>query len=347
MNPTFGNETTNHQHKIAVCSTDNWFGNVIARSLILDCGKRSVVTIRCLAQDTNNKCVKKLERLGGEIHRIDYERPETIRNALHGVEFLIFISEADKNRVKEARIMADAASERDVNNAIIMSLEGAEDGEGKILGEFREMEKVVGERMRNSCVVRNAFLQQAFFLWSPNIEDRGEINMTPRDSNEWAPVNLDDIISAIVCLMLQDGKMVSELSKKNRNKVYCLTGPELTCGRGIADTINRVIQDRGDVEYKTVNRRQLEDYLSKLAEEDRERNRDCDRDCDPNLDDMDDCLLEQRDGIYLIQRGLALLHECLANFFRNTQQSLECGKLTFIEGVNRLVSATTLFDEVN
>ncbi|CAG8492930.1 14328_t:CDS:2 [Gigaspora rosea] len=315
----------NHHQKIAVCATDHWFGNVIARSLLLD-GKHNIV-VRCLAQDTN-KHVKKLDRLGGEIHRIDYDRPETIKDALHGVNFLIFIGEADKNRVKEAKVMADAAADRDVDNAIILSVEGAEDGDGKIMNDFREMEKEVCQRIKHSCVIRNSFLQQAFFLWSPNVEDRGEINMTPRESNEWAPINLDDLVCAIAKLMLQEGKVVTELNKKHRCKVYRLTGPELVTGRKVAETINRVIEGRGDVEYRTINRRQLEDYLC-------------------NYDSIDDTLLEQRDAIYLIQRGLAFLHESLADFFRNTQQSLECGKSNFIEGVHKLVSATALFEEVN
>ncbi|RIB10927.1 hypothetical protein C2G38_147363 [Gigaspora rosea] len=235
----------NHHQKIAVCATDHWFGNVIARSLLLD-GKHNIV-VRCLAQDTN-KHVKKLDRLGGEIHRIDYDRPETIKDALHGVNFLIFIGEADKNRVKEAKVMADAAADRDVDNAIILSVEGAEDGDGKIMNDFREMEKEVCQRIKHSCVIRNSFLQQAFFLWSPNVEDRGEINMTPRESNEWAPINLDDLVCAIAKLMLQEGKVVTELNKKHRCKVYRLTGPELVTGRKVAETINRVIEGRDAVE---------------------------------------------------------------------------------------------------
>ncbi|KAF0354249.1 NADP-binding protein [Gigaspora margarita] len=334
----------NHHQKIAVCATDRWFGNVIARSLLLD-GKRNIV-VRCLAQDTN-KHVKKLDRLGGEVHRIEYDRPETIKDALHGVNFLIFISEADKNRVKEAKIMADAAADRDVDNAIILSVEGAEDGDGKVMNDFREIEKEVCQRIKHSCVIRNAFLQQAFFLWSPNIEDRGEINMTPRESNEWAPVNLDDLVCAIAKLMLQEGKVVTELNKKHRYKVYCLTGPELVTGRKITETINRVIEGRGDVEYRTINRRQLEDYLCSL--DGHQDDDECDRDRDRELDSdsIEDTLLEQRDAIYLIQRGLASLHESLADFFRNTQQSLECGKSNFIEGVHHLVIATALFEEVN
>ncbi|CAG8681458.1 17228_t:CDS:2, partial [Dentiscutata heterogama] len=250
-NLNLGNESTRHQYKIAVSATDCWFGNVIARSLLLE-SKRSVVTIRCLAQETN-KHVRKLECIGGEIHKIDYDRPEQIRDALHGVDFLIFSSESGKNRVKEAKILADAAADRDVCNAIILSLEGAEDGDGKIMNDFREIEKDVCQRIKNACVLRNSFLQQAFFLWSPNIENKGEINMTPCESNEWAPVNLDDIICAIACLMFQEHKGVIELSKKHRGKVYCLTGPELLSGRKIADTINRAIEGRGDVEYRSVN----------------------------------------------------------------------------------------------
>ncbi|CAG8618937.1 15927_t:CDS:2, partial [Dentiscutata erythropus] len=286
-NQNLCNEPTRHHHKIAVTATDRWFGNVIARCLIMD-SKHSVVTVRCLAKETN-KHVKKLERLGGEIHKIDYDQPESIKDALHGVEFLIFVCEADKNRVKEARILADAAADKNVNNAIVLSLKGVEDGDGKVMNDLRDIEKEVCQRIRNACVLRNAFIQQGFFLWSPNIENRGEINMTPRESNEWAPVNLDDIIYSLECLMLQEGKVVTELNKKHRGKVYCLTGPELVSGRKIADTINRVIEDRGDVEYRS----------------------------------------------------------SLADFFRNTQQSLECGKSNFIEGVHRLVSATALFEEVN
>ncbi|CAG8553318.1 29308_t:CDS:2, partial [Racocetra persica] len=278
------------------------------------------------------------------IHKIALrydDRPDTIRDALHDVCYLIFVSEADKHRVKEAKILADAAAHKDVDNVIVLSLEGADDGDGKILHDFREMEKEVCQKVKHSCVIRNSFLQQAFFLWSPNIEDRGELSMTPRESNEWAPLNMDDLICAIVCLMLENGKVVTELTKKHRNKIYCLTGPELVSGRKIVDTINRVIEEKGDAEYRTINRRQLEEYLSSLNEDDLDRDRS--REQDP----AEDSLLEQRDGIYLIQRGVALLHECLADFFRNTQQSLENGKSNFIEGVNKLISATTLFEEVD
>nr|CAG8545289.1 9879_t:CDS:2 [Entrophospora candida] len=141
--------------KVAVSTTDRWLGNCIARCLLMDCKKRNV-TIRCLAQNTDSRHVKKLEHLGGEIHKINYDRSESIEDALHGCDYLVFVSEIDRDRVKKAKILADASRKADCLNSIVMSIEGVDKGHGELFVEFREIEKIFEDRIKNNFA--NLFL---------------------------------------------------------------------------------------------------------------------------------------------------------------------------------------------
>ncbi|CAG8595559.1 11575_t:CDS:2 [Diversispora eburnea] len=305
-------------HRIAVSSTDGWLGNVVARNFLLEAGK--IVTIRCMAQDTKTRPIKQLEHLGGEIYKIDYDRTETIEDALHGCGYLVFLIEHDKDRVKEAKILAEAAKRKDVDNVIVISLEGSDEERSKTHSDFNEVERIFCETAKNPVVLRSAFIQQG-----------GEINMTQRETDEFAPIHLDDLNTAICALMLQEGKLQPGLNKRHHHKSYTITGPETLNGKEISDIINKVVS-KGEVEYRSVSRHNLEEYLRKLDE----RDDDC---------ESDDEILTQRDAVYLIYRGLSLLHDSLADFFKGTQQTLESGKITFREGLNRIENAEFLLNE--
>ncbi|CAG8511346.1 12290_t:CDS:2, partial [Acaulospora morrowiae] len=209
---TFNNVTEKHTHTIAISATDTWFGFSIARNLLTDCGGyRHHITIRCLTKNPNSKPVERLRCLGGEIHEVDYNDEKSLDAALHNAHYLVFVIEENEKRVKEANCLAKAAEKNDVNNVIVSSMEGAGDGHGQILRDFREVEKTFKETARSVVILRSAFIQQAMFLWSHSIEEKGEIIMTPGEKDEFAPFNLEDLFNAIKDIMIQEGKVREEI----------------------------------------------------------------------------------------------------------------------------------------
>ncbi|CAG8448719.1 12180_t:CDS:2, partial [Acaulospora morrowiae] len=199
----FNNVTEKHTHTIAISATDTWFGFSIARNLLTDCGRyKHHITIRCLTKNPNSKPVERLRSLGGEIYSVDYNDEKTLDAALHNAHYLVFVIEENENRVKEANRLAKAAEKNDVNNVIVSSIEGAGDGHGQTLRDFREVEKSFKETARSVVILRSAFIQQA---------EKGEIIMTPSEKDEFAPFNFEDLFNAIKDIMIQEGKVREEI----------------------------------------------------------------------------------------------------------------------------------------
>ncbi|CAG8512135.1 11157_t:CDS:2 [Ambispora leptoticha] len=328
-------DTERHRHgrDFTVTATDRWMGNSLARGLLGE-GKRSGWNFRALTRDADAEPLDDLRRFGAEIVEIDYEDQESLEDALRGTEFMVFVAESDRDRVRQAEALARAARKNEVKGAIVLSVRGVDEINTKTHRDYREMEKIWQEHVPCVAVFRLSFIDQGFFIWSQNIKEEGTINMTLHERDQFTPVNLDDIVRSIRSMAFYEGKLVDALDRRYHQKIFTLTGPDTVTPRDIVAAINTVIRET-KVEYERVDRYDLADYLKNLH----------------RYEDDDDYGrergLSQRTAAILAQRGFALLHEAIADFLKGNERTLEKGANTFFNGISILESALKFLDDAN
>ncbi|CAG8549188.1 4973_t:CDS:2 [Ambispora gerdemannii] len=327
-------DRTRCERDLTVTATERWMGNSLARGLLGD-RQRSDWNFRALTTDADAEPLDDLRRFGAEVVEINYEKQETLEDSLRGTEFLIFIAESDRDRVRQAEALARAARKNDVKGVIVLSVRGADEINTKTHRDFREIEKIWQAHVPCVAIFRSSFIDQGFFIWSQTIKEDGSLIMTLHERDPFTPVNLDDVIRAIRSLAFYEGKLVDALDRRYHQKIFTLTGPDVVTPRDIVAAINAAVRRDIQVEYERVDRYELSDYLKNLHryEDDDEYGRERG--------------LSQRTAAILAQRGFALLHEAIADFIKGNERTLEKGANTFFNGINILESARKFFDDAN
>jgi uncharacterized protein YbjT (DUF2867 family) len=321
------NFATNRRRRVCITAAERWISNSISRGLLYE-HKRSECTLVALTRDARDPHLKELEKHGAEIEEIDYDNPDTIEDALRGCNFLIFVTESDKDRIKQAHMFAKAAKNSDLCNAIVLSLEGVDEGNQKTFRDYNEIERIWKDAVKTVTILRISWLQQALFLWSENVQEKGTINMTLHERDQFVPLNLEDVVRSIRHLVTYEGRVIDELDRRHHHKIYTLTGPDSITPRDLVEMINKAIRPDGEVEYDRVNRRELEEYFRSL-DDDEDRNRG----------------LAQRTGTFILKQGFFFLHGALSNLEKGSQRALEDGVNTFKDAIDRFETAIRFLDD--
>ncbi|CAG8683148.1 1511_t:CDS:2, partial [Ambispora leptoticha] len=246
---------------IAVTNCDHWFGYVLAWSL-LEIRHDKNYNVRVLTR-TRNKYTDDLDKKGAEIFEIDYGRSETLETALGHVGWLVVVPEADRDRVKWAKTLADAIKKIDVSNVITLSMLGAGDSKTRTLADFRDIEKAVEGSAKNWVTLRPSFLNQSFFVFERKIRESKQLTINAGEDARWSPVDLDDVIYVLSKFAFDNnGLLRPVLEEEHQHKIYTLTGPDLVTGPLLADDINSAIKAKPrTIKFMEVTREALEDYL--------------------------------------------------------------------------------------
>ncbi|CAG8594086.1 3032_t:CDS:2 [Ambispora leptoticha] len=250
---------------IAVSASERWIGNAIACGLM--CERRSryhdeECHIIALTRNPDSRHIRNLERYGAEIRETDFDSKETLHEALCGVDWLVFVAESNKDRIKEGKRMAKAAKRQDVGGVIVFSLLGTDEEMTYTQRESHKMEKIWRKKMRNCVILRVGLLQETLLLWSRMIKQESMLSMMLDERRDKSvPVNFNDVIEAILHFVNDD-----EMDKRHRR--YDLTGPDAITPGAITDMLSSAL--RRDIEYEQISRGELEDYFRSLDERDQD-----------------------------------------------------------------------------
>jgi uncharacterized protein YbjT (DUF2867 family) len=160
---------------------------------------------------------------------IDYEKPETLRNALRGVDKLFLLSGAAPNQAEREINAVRAAKDSGVEHIVKLSVWGAE-GEGFSFAKLhRAVEKFIEQSGIKWTFLRpNGFMQNISNFMASTIK-QGAIYMAGAETRI-SHIDVRDIAAAAVKVLTGQG---------HEGKAYTLSGPEALTYGEIAEKVGR------------------------------------------------------------------------------------------------------------
>lgn len=165
----------------------------------------------------------------------DMLRPETLADALQGIERVLMISSAYPNMIETQRSFIDAAKKRSVQH--IVKFSGKESNIGYDSSKFRfgRMHEEIEHYLENSGLswthLRPSQFMQVYLREAPSIAKKGELCL-PLENVRMSPVDQKDIAKVAFALLTTD---------RHEGKTYEMTGPEALSMDEIAERISDAI----------------------------------------------------------------------------------------------------------
>ena len=165
---------------------------------------------------------------GVESVALDYDRPETIRPALEGVQTLFLLS----NTVAPEKRVVDEARRAGVRRIVKLSVLRAED-EGFVFGRWhRAVEKYIEASGLAWTFLRpNAFMQNVVNYMAPTIRDQSAIYASAADGAV-SGVDARDVGAVGAAALMESG---------HEGRAYDLTGPAALTYKQIAEILSGVL----------------------------------------------------------------------------------------------------------
>jgi uncharacterized protein YbjT (DUF2867 family) len=208
---------------ILVTGATGMFGGRIADQLTAH-----DVPIRAMTSSPEG--AERLKRPGVEPVVADMDRPETLGQAMKGVDTVFLVSPMDDRlKVREANVL-EAAQREGVRR--IVKLYGAVEHHGDPLGSLHDasVEAISGSGLEWALLSPTSVLETSLLSMLPFIEEIGAI-MASAGAGKVAHVALEDVARA--------GAVI--LTKHHENgRNYVITGPELLSLGDLCETISRV-----------------------------------------------------------------------------------------------------------
>ncbi|RUP50969.1 hypothetical protein BC936DRAFT_136785 [Jimgerdemannia flammicorona] len=257
---------------VVVTGGDYFLGNALATQLLTkgkdDFGRLSVTLV-------HPERGQRLKNAGAELKQINYDDESSLVNAFNGdVDWVVLIPDPEEDtRVQNTKRLIDAIQKAGkvgktgkAANVILVSVAGADSKEGNQHKEFLDLETYLKEKEKNRVVLRTAWISNIFHLWSKYVAVNNKFPLTLEPNQKFAPIQLEDVARAIRAIIV---KQNNSDGAGHRGQTYTLTGPEQVDGPRIVEPLNRVIGE-GKVEYVTLKREELENYLRSLRDSDNE-----------------------------------------------------------------------------
>lgn len=162
---------------------------------------------------------------------VDFDRPETLATAFHGIEKAVLITPEEATMVAMTANLVAAAERAGVQHLLRVSFIHAGAGVGgRLLDWHREAEELVAASPIPSTILRpNSYMQNFLTMYAPSIFNHGAF-YTPMGSGRISYVDGRDVADAAVEI-LQHGP--------RDDAVYDLTGPDPLSHHEIAETLSR------------------------------------------------------------------------------------------------------------
>jgi uncharacterized protein YbjT (DUF2867 family) len=167
-----------------------------------------------------------------EVVEGDMLRPETLVDALDGVDRVLMISTAEAQLAETQRSFIDAAKQADVRHIVKFSGLGAS---LETPFRFNRMHAEVERYLEQSGLawthLRPSQFMQVYFREAPTIASEGVFYL-PLEHARLAPVDVEDIAKAAFALLHGDG---------HEGKAYEMTGPEALTMDEVAERLSTVL----------------------------------------------------------------------------------------------------------
>lgn len=194
---------------------------------------------------------KDLADLGVGIREADYDRPETLRQALEGIERLLLVSSPTTgDRVRQHTAVIDAANAADVGLVVYTSVLHADETELVLAPEHAATEDVLQGSGLPFAVARNGWYTENYTARLEEFLARGEI-VGAAGQGRISAATRADYAEAAVALLTGD--------IADQQGYWELGGPGFTLGE-LAETISEVTGTR--VGYRDLSVEELVEHLT-------------------------------------------------------------------------------------
>ena len=215
------------QESILVTGATGNIGSEVVKELLSDAPD---VSIKAAVHSSQNvKKVKSDARV--KVIQIDYNEPETLREALNGVDKLFLLTPDVPNAADLASNVVTQAKKAGIKQIVKQSVMGADlEADIGTMRLHRQVEKFIEQSGIPFTFLRpNEFMQNFVNFHSPSIKGNNAFYVPLED----AKVSLVDVrdIAAVAVKSLID-------EDKHKNKTYLITGPEALSYHQLAEILS-------------------------------------------------------------------------------------------------------------
>lgn len=215
------------QESILVTGASGNIGSEVVKQLLSDAPE---VSIKAAVHSSQNvKKVKYDDRV--KVIQIDYKEPETVREALNGVDKLFLLTPDVPNAADLASNVVIEAKKAGIRHIMKQSVMGANlEADVGTMRLHRQAEKVIEQSGIPFTFLRpNEFMQNFVNFHSPSIRENNAFYVPLED----AKVSLVDVrdIAAVAVKSLTD-------EDRHKNKTYLITGPEALSYHKVAEILS-------------------------------------------------------------------------------------------------------------
>jgi uncharacterized protein YbjT (DUF2867 family) len=202
-------------------------GRLVVQSLL-----RAGAAVRAMVQSTGKAA--DLVQAGAQVVAADFDKPETLRAALEGIERCLLLSAVDQRLVEREARFVEAAKNAGVRHVVKFSAIGAHPAASFLFGrQHGQAEQLImASRVPFTFVQPNFFMQN--LLWSVGtIKAAGEFYGTLGAARA-SHVDAQDIGRVITVAL-------TEPVDRHAGRIYLVTGPAAVTFAEVADTLSRVL----------------------------------------------------------------------------------------------------------
>jgi uncharacterized protein YbjT (DUF2867 family) len=218
------------QESVLVTGASGNIGSEVVKQLLSNAPE---VSIKAAVHSSQNvRKVKDDDRV--KVIQIDYNEPETIREALNGVDKLFLLTPDVPNARDLAVNAVTEAKKAGIRHIVKQSVMGADlEADVGTMRLHRQVEEIIEQSGIPFTFLRpNEFMQNFLNFHSPSIKGNNAFYIPLED----AKVSLVDVrdIAAVAVKSLID-------EDKHKNKTYLITGPEALSYHQVAETLSSTI----------------------------------------------------------------------------------------------------------
>ncbi|MDQ6864544.1 MAG: SDR family oxidoreductase [Thermoproteota archaeon] len=207
---------------ILVTGATGTVGSEVVKQLTSSSSHHEVVRAGVHSQDKADRFRRDNQEV--EIVQIDYNRPETIANALNNVDKLFLLTLPALNMTEISSNFVIEAKKNGVQSIVKLSVMGADEEPGLVIGRLhRQAEKIIEESGIPYTFLRpNGFMQNFLNYYGQSIKTQGAF-YNPAGDGKLGLVDVRDIAAVAVEVIITKG---NGSKQQHENKSYDITGPE-------------------------------------------------------------------------------------------------------------------------
>jgi len=176
---------------------------------------------------------RKIENRAVSRATFDWNKPETFKSALNGIEKVFLIAPPNFGDFdKKVEIFIEEAKRSNVKFILFSSLYGADKTQDN---SFGKTEKIISECGINYAIVRPNFIFQNFITYDVESVKSGSIYL-PTENSKTAYIDVNDVASA--------SSTILEHPEKHYSKAYTLTGSESLSHEQFAEIFSTVLEQK-------------------------------------------------------------------------------------------------------